>query len=345
MQYDKVSVIILNYNGRRNLGEILHRCIESVLATDYAVFDVLFVDNGSSDDSVNYIKKTFSDPRLHVIETGQNLGFAEGNNVGIRAADGKYIALLNSDTYVDKDWLKELVKAIQPSDVGAVQSKLLQMDKIDLLDCGGGFIDYYGYHFERGRGEKSFTCNESDPIFYAKGAGVLFKADVLVKAGLFGSDIFMYFDETDLCWRIWLSGYKVVFSPGSVVFHKSGSTASKLQQKTRTYYYTRNHLLVLLKNYDLRNLSKAVFVSAFYELRNMALCFAQRKPQVSAAIIHAFTWNLCHLKQTWINRQMVQTSVRKVPDSRLKQVMLKPYPPFPLYLVFSRARYAKKAEY
>ena len=306
---------------------------------------MLFVDNASSDGSVDYVRKTFgSDARLRIIQNNRNLGFTEGNNVGIRNSNVKYIALLNSDTRVEPDWLKELVEVAQPSDVGAVQSKLLQMDSADTIDCGGGFIDYYGYHFERGRGEKSSSCNQSGMIFYAKGAGVLFKPEVLAKSGLFDSEIFMYFDETDLCWRIWLSGYKVLFAPKSIVFHKSGSTASKLQQKTRTYYYTRNHMLTLLKNYDLENLFKAVSVSIIFEFRNMLLSFARRKPQVSIAIVKALSWNLFHSKSTWKKRQLVQTLVRKVSDEQIKRTMLKPYPPFPLYVVFQRSRYLKKKQ-
>lgn len=338
-----VSVIVLNYNGRKRLGKILHNCLESVLKTDYPNFEVLFVDNASTDDSINYVKEKFGqDKKLRIIQNERNFGFAEGNNAGIRNAKGRYIALLNSDTRVDPNWLKELVRAIQPSDVGAVQSKLLQMDSADTLDCAGGFIDYYGYHFERGRGEKSSKYSQPGEIFYAKGAGVLFKREVLAKTGLFDPEIFMYFDETDLCWRIWLSGYKVLFAPKSIVYHASGLTASKLQQKTRSYYYTRNHILVLLKNYDLGNMFKAVAVSIIFEFRNMVLFLARRKPHVSIAIIEALSWNLFHSKYAWKKRQVIQRLVRKVSDEQIKKIMLKPYPPFPLYLVFSRFRYLKK---
>ena len=345
LSWPLVSVIILNYNGRKNLGELLKNCLMSVFDTNYPNFEVLFVDNASTDGSVEFVKKRFGhNPRLRIIQNERNLGFTEGNNVGIRNAKGRYIALLNSDTRVDPNWLKELVMAIQPSDVGAVQSKLLQMDSADTLDCAGGFIDYYGYHFERGRGEKSSKYSQPGEIFYAKGAGVLFKPEVLAKTGLFDPEIFMYFDETDLCWRIWLSGYKVLYAPKSIVYHASGSTASKLQQKTRSYYYTRNHILMLLKNYDLGNMFKVVAVSIIFEFRNMVLFLARRKPQVSIAIIEALSWNLFHSKYAWKKRQVIQRLVRKVSDNQIKKIMLKPYPPFPLYLVFSRFRYLKKKQ-
>jgi hypothetical protein len=343
LSWPLVSVIVLNYNGQKNLGKLLENCLMSVFDTNYPNFEVLFVDNASTDGSVEFVKKRFGqNPRLRIIQNERNLGFTEGNNVGIRNAKGEYIALLNSDAKADPEWLKELVKAIHPPEIGAVQSKLLQMSSPDVIDCAGGLIDYYGYHLERGRGEKSGKYTETSEIFYAKGAGILIKREVLAKTGLLDPEIFMYFDETDLCWRIWLSGYKVLFAPKSIVYHASGSTASKLQQKTRSYYYTRNHILVLLKNYDLGNMFKAVAVSIIFEFRNMVLFLARRKPQVSIAIIEALSWNLFHSKYAWKKRQVIQRLVRKVSDEQIKKIMLKPYPPFPLYLVFSRFRYLKK---
>jgi GT2 family glycosyltransferase len=335
-----VSVVILNYNGQRNLGVILKSCLFSVLSADYPNFEVLFVDNASSDGSVEFVHKEFGkDRRLKIVCNERNLGFAEGNNVGVRSARGEYIVLLNSDTQVDSQWLKELVKAAQPRLVGAVQSKLVQMNAPDLLDCAGGLVDYYGYHFERGRGEKAAKFNQAVEVFYGKGASLLLKRNVLNMTGLFDPEIFLYFDEVDLCWRVWLSGHKVVFAPKSVVLHASGSTASKVQEKKRAYFYARNHILILLKNYDLENAFKSVAVSVLFETRNAALSMLRRKPQLSIATINALLWNLFNLRRIWSERQRVQKLVRMVPDQKIRKVQLEPYPPFPLYLVFTRSRY------
>jgi GT2 family glycosyltransferase len=126
------------------LGAILKNRPTSVFDANYPNFEVLFVDNASTDDSVEFVKRNFGQNlRLRTIRNERNFGFAEGNNIGIRNAKGKYIALLNSDTKVDPEWLEELVEVIEYPGVGAVQSKLLAMDSPDLLDCAGGFIDYY----------------------------------------------------------------------------------------------------------------------------------------------------------------------------------------------------------
>jgi hypothetical protein len=153
----------------------------------------------------------------------------------------------------------------------------------------------------------------------------------------------MYFDETDLCWRIWLSGYKVLFAPKSIVYHASGSTASKLQEKARTYFHVRNHFLVLVKNYNLKNLFKALMVSILYEARTAVLFLTRQKPLVSQAIFKALIWNILHFKGTWKKRQTTQRLVRKVSDEEIQKVMLKPCPPFPFYLLYSRSRYLKRS--
>ncbi len=334
-----ISVIILNHNGRKNLGEVLTDCITTTLNSDYPNFEVIFVDNASTDDSVSYVKKNFGmNKRLRIVQSERNLGFAEGNNIGIRVAKGDYFALLNSDTSVSPSWLKELVRTIKPQDVGAVQSKLLSMDSPSLLDSAGGLVDYYGYHLERGRGKNALAYNQTTEIFYAKGAAALLKREVLAKIGFFDSDIFLYFDEVDLCWRIWLSGHMVMYAPTSIACHASGKTASSLQQRQRLFFYVRNHILVLVKNYDLANAFKAIIVSLLFETRNFMLFLLRGKPLVALSIIEGLFWNLTHLRATWRKRQVVQKQIRKVSDEDVKRHMLKPLPTFPLYILFSRTR-------
>ena len=335
-----VTVVVLNFNGHKILGKILEDCLQSVLATDYPDFEVVFVDNASTDDSIEYVRKKYSgNKNLRIIQNEENLGFTGGNNEGIRCSKGNYLVLLNTDTRVDPNWLTELVKAAQPADVGAAQSKLLKMDSPGLLDCAGGLLDHYGYPFERGQGEKSQTYNEPAEVFYSKGASVLLKREVLEKTGLFDEDVFLYFDEVDLCWRIWLSGYRVVYAPKSVVWHASGSTTSALLHPKKLYFYTRNHMLVLLKNYNLKNAALSVKVSIRFEARNAAAFLAKRKPRVALSIVNALIWNVVYFEQTWKKRQIVQHSIRKVPDKKITQQMLKPVPPFPFYLIISRSKY------
>jgi GT2 family glycosyltransferase len=319
--------------------------LDSALKTDYPSFEVLFVDNASTDGSVEHVKTNFAqNSQLRIIQNEKNLGFTEGNNRGIKHAKGKYIILLNTDVRVTPNWLTELVKAAQPPEVGAAQSRLLNMDKPEVLDCAGGLLDYYGYQFERGRGEKPTSENEGGEIFYAKGASMLLKRQVLEKTGLFDPAMFLYFDEVDLCWRIWLSGYKVVYAPASTVYHASGSTASKLQVQTRLYFYTRNHIRILLKNYNLANACKAVKISMLFETRNIALALVRRKPFLAVSIMKGLLWNIANLKSAMVQRQVMQRHVRKVPDEKIRKQMLQPYPPLPLYFIYGRSKYRSKQQ-
>jgi GT2 family glycosyltransferase len=185
MSFPLVSIIVLNFNGKKTLGKILEDCLLSVLETNYPNMELIFVDNASTDDSVAFVTKRFSSSsNLRIIRNDKNYGFAEGNNRGIREARGKYLALLNSDTKVDPDWLRELVVAAQNSQVGAVQSKLLIMNMPTQLDSAGGLIDYYGYPYEIGRLQEASRYERSREIFYAKGASILLKREVLNKTGL-----------------------------------------------------------------------------------------------------------------------------------------------------------------
>ena len=341
----KVSIIILNYNGHRNLAGFFKGCLDSVMETDYPDFEVLFVDNGSTDDSVEFVRREYGkNPRIKIVKNERNLGYTGGNNVGLRKANGEYFALLNNDTKVDPSWLQALVKAVESPQVGAAQSKIVRMDNSEILDCAGGLLDFYGYHFERGKGESVYNYDKPVEIFYAKGASFILKREVLAKTGLFDSDIFLYYDEVDLCWRIWLSGYKVVYTPGSVVRHASGATASSMHQQKRLFFYSRNHILAVLKNYGLTNAFKAVFVSVLFEARNFTLFLLRGKPLFALSLLEGFFWNLVHVGATWRKRQFVQSCIRKVSDEDIRNRMLKPLPPFPLYLLFSRTKYQRAAQ-
>lgn len=344
MQYPLVSIVILNYNGKSSLGHLLYDCLNSVLNTAFPSFEVLFIDNASTDGSVDFINKKFGqNKKLRVIVNKKNLGFPEGNNVGIRKSKGKYIALLNSDTIVNPCWLSELVLAIQPPDIGAAQSKLLLYDNPNLMDCAGGFIDRYGYHhYEVGYGENGNHYNSIYEIFYAKGASMIVKREALSAAGLFEPQLFLFFDETDLCWRIRLSGYKILFVPTSIVLHAAGRTVSRLQCQRLLYFSTRNHIFLLLTNYNAANTLSTLLVSLIWETRNIGKFIVTRKPYLISSTIAAMVWNLTNFRYIWIKRKQIQKFVRKVSDEVIQKVMLNPFPPFPLSLVFSKAHYSLK---
>jgi len=346
LNHPMVSVIILNYNGRRILGQLLSDCLSSVLETSYPNFEVIFVDNGSTDDSVVSIEEKFGkDPRLKIIRNERNLGFAEGNNVGAKYARGEYIVFLNNDIEVDNRWLKELINIVNSdSTIGAAQSKLLLLHNRKQFDCAGGFIDYYGYASERGHGEEDKgQYDRIDEIFYAKGAAILIRHEVLESVGLFDPDFIMYYEETDLCWRIWLRGYRIVFVPTSIVYHATRATVSHRKRAVEVDFMTRYHLTTMIKNYNWINLMKYLSAFILIEIRRATVLIMKRNTARAKASIKAFLWNLFSLKYIWKKRLEVQLSIRRVPDTHImRRAMLKPYPPFPHRMILHVSRFANK---
>jgi hypothetical protein len=299
--------------------------------TDYSNFEVILIDNGSSDGSSDFANDKFGhDPRLKIVENGINLGFAEANNIGVRHSHGEYVALLNSDTVVDKRWLTELTRVMENNvSIGAAQSKLLLMDQPTRYDCAGGFLDYSGGTYTRGQfATDKGQYEKVEDIFTCKGAAMILRRDILRKVGLFDPAYFFYYEETDLCWRIWLAGYKVVYVPSSVVYHKrEGSIPKGTSQQIffKVYLVNKNRITTLLKNYETRNLFANLAPWLLLEARNIlsAGLRGYRRSNVlyCLASSKAILWNLENLSSIWKKRLYVQKNVRRVRDSEVKRRM------------------------
>lgn len=312
-----VSVIILNYNGK----EVIKRCLESALKADYRNFELIFVDNASTDGSVKLAKELFgSDSRLRIICNNKNLGFTGGNNVGAIAAKGKYIIFLNNDTEVDPYWLKELMSVFElDHTIGACQCKLLFMDGRMQIDSTGGFINCLGLCEERGKMERDEgQYDQIDEIFHAKGAAIAIKKSVLDEIGFFDQSFFINYEDVDLCWRIWLRGYRVVFCPKSIVYHKSGFVTKK---QKHMFHSAKNCIRMLMKNYSKMNLLRYLPILIFLELGASLILAIKRKCDTSLAIIKAIFWNLKYLKETLKERGKVQQFMRKMPDGYVMKRM------------------------
>jgi GT2 family glycosyltransferase len=302
-----VSVVILNYNGKNFVSQ----CLKSVLSNVYPNFEVLFVDNGSKDGSVALVEKLFGDDsRLEILKLGKNMGFALGNNIGIERCKGDYIMFLNNDTIVEQHYLAELVKVMEEqSDVAAVQSKLLKMDNPKLLDSAGDFVDYFGLTYNRGKGENADQYDQMDEIFSARGAAMMVKSSVLKTVGVFDPSFFMIYEDIDLCWRIRLKGYKILFSPKSIVYHFSEATTSKLNRSLPVFHGTKNWIMLMLKNRQQKGLIK--FSPLIFLLCSMTMDIIKRRDIESfLARLQAIGWALRNLRQIWTKRLFVQKMLK-----------------------------------
>lgn len=322
-----VSIIIVNWNGRAYLKD----CLGSLSKISYKNIEILFVDNASSDDSVTYVKQNY--PKIKIIVNSKNLGFAEGQEGAFKKCKGPAVLLLSMDTIVEKDFLTELVKILYSSrDIGAVQPKLLMYPRTHVIDSIGSFFLMSGmlYHFGREKDPKNPIYNKTMEIFSAKGACILFRKEVIQKTGLFDKEYFAYFEETDLCHRIWLAGYRILYTPSSTVYHKGGGSSKQINYSYILFHSYKNRLCTYLKNlsffYMVQVIPKTLFlyfcVSIFY------LCTG--KASLVGSVTKAVFWNLLHLSGTLAKRKYIQTNIRKVDDKTFlpkltKQVRLSYY--------------------
>lgn len=245
----KVAVVILNYNGQA----FLEKFLPSVLQYSNGA-EVIVADNASTDNSIEFLKIEF--PDLRRIKLSENLGFAGGYNEVLKEVDSEYFVLLNSDVEVTEKWIDPIINFLDSNNnYAACQPRILDFnnkDHFEYAGAAGGFIDFLGYPFCRGR---IFDTTEKDNgqyddplnIFWASGACLFIRSDVFKKAGGFDPDFFAHMEEIDLCWRIHSLGLKIKCIPESKVYHVGGGTLAK-SSPFKTYLNFRNGLYLLIKN-------------------------------------------------------------------------------------------------
>jgi len=261
-----ISVIIVSFNSREDLSE----CIPSLLAQPYPDFEIIVVDNNSSDGTSTFVEKNY--PSIKVIGNKENYGPAKGYNVGITASRGKYVVLLNPDTVVEKDWLLELVRATEEDEgIAACQSRVLLYDKRDTINTEGNDVNYLGFTWCRNYGKENTHGGVIEETLGLSVCSAMLRRNVLEKVGFFDEDFFMYLDDTDLGLRMQLAGYKVVCNPKSIVYHKYKFTPGR----RKLYYLERNRLLVLLKIYDKKMWLKILPIFIFMEIGLLAVSLYQ----------------------------------------------------------------------
>jgi len=267
-----ISVIILNYNGHHLLSE----CLDSLRKQTFRDFEVIFVDNGSSDDSVAFVALNY--PEMSIVENRKNLGFGEGNNVGMRLARGKYIALLNNDTKTHPEWLQRLFEAAEhsPETFGMWASKILFHDKPDTIDTAGHLMYPDGLNIGRGRGELDRgQYDREEEVFFPSGCAALYLKKMLDEIGYFDPDFFAYGDDTEIGLRARLAGWKCLFVPSSVVYHKYSATSGRYSQ-FKVFLIERNRIWVLVKYFPLRYIILSPFYT-FIRLRGHLVAALRQK--------------------------------------------------------------------
>jgi hypothetical protein len=251
------AIVILNWNGKHYLERFLRNLIDR---SKQPGVKVVIADNGSTDGSQDWVTKNF--PSITLIELGANYGFTGGYNRALRYVEADYYLLLNSDVEVTKGWVTPLIAALDDNpQIGICMPKIksaFERDHFEYAGASGGYIDYLGYPFCRGRIlsniEKDTAQYNSDAeIFWASGAAFMIRASLYRELGGFDETFFAHMEEIDLCWRAKLHGWQVWVFPDSEVYHVGGGTLPNNSPK-KLYLNYRNNLLMLYKNLPYRRL-------------------------------------------------------------------------------------------
>jgi len=244
-----VSVIVLNYNA----GELLLNCVGSVKKSAYRNLEIIVVDNISTDKSQETCKEKYPDIKL--IQNNENFGYCEGNNIGIRAAKGDYIIILNPDTIVESNWIEELISAYNKFGEGLYQPKILSLDKTEILQSTGNMLHIFGFGFAKDKGKNdNHIETDIEKIGYASGTCLFTSKEVLDKIGLLDSFLFLYHDDLDLGWRAAQIGISSFYVPNSIIYHVE-SYSLKWSAK-KFYWLERNRKYCLLTHYSKNTYAK-----------------------------------------------------------------------------------------
>ncbi len=330
-----VEVVIVSYNCR----QILEPCLRSVREQDYPNVRCTVVDNASRDGTAEYVRAEF--PEVNLIASAENLGFAGGNNLAFHRSTADYVALLNQDAVARRDWLTELVRVAErdPS-IAMVGSKMMMLRCPTIFNSTGISMNRIGFPVDRQIGDKDEDPSPlPEEIFGACGGALLVRGPVLRELGGFDDAFFMYFEDMDLSWRIWLSGRKIVYAPLAVVHHDwhgdlggGGERRSEAEFNAKTarrrVHCERNRLQTMLKNYSLRSLCAVLPDAWRYDRVRLASIRAALQrgaaPEyfrmVEQAIRGAWRWNLLHLPSIWRRRRAAQRW-RRVGDAELARLI------------------------
>ena len=313
-EWKSVTIIVLNYNGKEHLKE----CFESLEKLNYPKdkYEVIMPDNASSDDSVSYIKENF--PQVRIIEFNENYGFAEGNNKGARMAKGEYIAFLNNDTRVDKNWLNELIKCVIKHPKMICSSVMLYYDSEEKVAHNVGKRSMFGFTVPVDSGKKYSIQNLSQEYtFYPVGSGMLIKKDIFFSLGGFDSSYFMYSEDVSLGWKAWLFGYEVITVPSSIYWHK-GRASSSNGGRSPMYIYLlwRNNMINMLKYPELQNVIKMLSLFFVISVATSFLFLFKRQFSLIYSIFKAYYAFSTLLPNILKERKIIQ-SKRKISDKEL----------------------------
>ncbi len=308
-----VAVVILNWNGEKHLREFL----PSVINHTPQCVDIVVIDNGSTDTSISLLRSDF--PRVKIVELDANYGFAGGYNRGLQHLEYTYVVLLNSDVQVSEGWCDVLIERLENNPtLGAVAPKLLsycEPTKFEYAGAAGGYIDFLGYPFCRGRilnhtEVDSGQYDDTQELFWVSGAAFACRLDLFRELGGFDDDFFAHMEEIDLCWRMQLAGYKIELAPKSVVYHLGGGTLTT-NSPTKVFLNHRNNLAMLYKCAPTQQRIVVAVVRPILDLLAAFSYLAQGEWRNFIAVMKAYRDFICSHRSLAGKRKTIRSTRKK----------------------------------
>jgi len=324
--------VIVHFRG----FEHLYNALRSVFESDYDNLEVVLVDNGSADGSIERAEKAF-EGKLRILRSSENLGFVRGCNFALKRIATDYAVLLNDDTVVDPKWLTRLVEeAESDSSIAACQPKLRMLSNPSFFEYNGacgGMLDLCGVPFTRGRlfdrTEEDFgQYDKTADVFWASGAAMFLRLRAVAEVGYLDDLFRFHMEEIDLSWRLRMRGYRVVSVPSSVVYHLGGATPFS----STSFLKHRNNLLTLVKNYSLPSLARFFPIRGLLDFMSLIYLAAKGKPKFGMDAFRSYLWMILNLRQVIETRRAAQ-SIRTVSDKTIRSSMARPNIALQYYLM------------
>lgn len=254
-----LSVIIVNWNGKKFLKE----CLEGLRGQSYRYFSIILVDNASDDGSLDFVVHNY--PEVKTIALPKNIGFSGANNVALKAIQTEYVALLNNDAVAHPLWLQSLIEALESHpEAGFAASKMVFYHNPEVIDRAGDAYTTAGAGLLRGRGESADSYDRPEWVFGACAGAALYRTQMLRDTSLFDEDFFLLYEDVDLSFRAQLKGYKCLYVPEAIVYHK-GSSSIVHDSPTSVYYSHRNLEWVYIQNMPFRLIIKTILPHLIYD--------------------------------------------------------------------------------